>query len=282
VPEAIHHSRRALAFLSEHCTGVAWERTSAYATLFWSMSWAGDVKQVREELPQLLREGSARGDAISLRLLGVVHIPYLSLDRPNECIREVEMALQTPARMGFDLQRYGAMWELVDSYFYLGDYSRARNCLLEYWDAIITSFFLRVWRTLLVNSLILRGRSALACWLDSPGDGLLRAEVEEYAKRLKRVGSPWCDPMSKVLRAGLAVGQRRINDGARLLEEASEEFERASLHAYAASARHFCGLLRGDERGRHLQQMATEYLKSQEVVNPEAFMRAHLPGKWAQ
>jgi tetratricopeptide (TPR) repeat protein len=279
IAEARQHSRRALEYLNEHCTGVAWERTSAYAILFWSMGWAGDVKQAREQLPQLLREESARGDATSLRLLGLVHIPFLSLDRPDDCIREVELALRANARKKNDLQHYGAVWELVDSYFYLGDYARARGCLLATWGGM-GSAFARVWRTLMINRLYLAGRAALACWLENPMDAVLGAEVANYAKRLKRVGSPWCDPMSKVLRAGLAVGHGRRGDASRLLEEASEEFEKASLHAYAASARHFCGLIRGDEHGRRLMQSAAEFMKAQEVVNPEAFMRAHLPGKW--
>jgi hypothetical protein len=125
-------------------------------------------------------------------------------------IREVEVALRATTRKGFDLQRYGAMWELVESYFYIGDYVRARNCVLADWDATSKSLFDRVWRILLVTNLIMRGRTALACWLDNPKDSILRAEVEDDATRLKRIHSHWGDPMSKVLKAGLAAGDGRM------------------------------------------------------------------------
>jgi hypothetical protein len=282
IPETIMHSRRALTFLSEHCAGVDWERTSCYAVLFWSLGWGGEVKQAREELPQLLRDEAARGDAISLRLLAVVQLPYLSLDRPDECINEVEMALESPTQMKFDMRRFGAVLTLVDSYSYRGEYKRARDYLMANWQKMTDSLFSRILPTILFVNLIIRGRTALACWLDSPGDLIMRAEVEEYAKRLRRVGSPWSRPMSKVLRAGLAVGGGRRSDGARLLEEASGEFEKASLLAFAASARHFSGLMTGGERGRELMQSAAVFMKAQGVVNPDAFMRALLPGKWIQ
>ncbi len=282
IPEGITHGRQAVEFLRERCTGVAWETTAGYVLLFWSMCWAGHTREVREQLPALLKDGAARGDVnmeVSLRLLSYVHYYYLSLDRPHECIRECQRALGRWSRKGYHLQHYGGMFALVECYLYLGDYEQARQCLLADWDLMSRSFILR-WQTLLIMALFLRGRVALACWLENNRDTALRAEVEYYAKRLKKIHCAWCQPMSLVLQAGLVAGDGGNIEAARLLEHAGVEFEKVSLHGYASAALHVAGLLSGDERGRVLQTSATDFWHSQDVVNPSAFLRMYLPGRW--
>jgi hypothetical protein len=86
--------------------------------------------------------------------------------------------------------------------------------------------------------------------------------------------------MYRVLQAGLSAGERNHPGAAQHLEAAAEGFEKASLHAFASAARYFCGKLRNDERGRTLVESANAFLESQQVVNPAAFQRMLLPGKW--
>jgi len=282
VTEGIAHSREAINFLKEHCTGVAWELTSAYVLLFWFSCWSGFVKDIREHLPRLLKEGAARGDVnmeVSLRLLSHAHFWYLSLDQPHECIQDFQTAIERWSRRGYHLQHYGALFAFTESCFYLGDYSRARQYVIADWEIMSGSFILR-WQTLVIRALFLRGRSALACWLEEPRDNALRREVEHYAKRLKGIRSPWTLPMYHVLVAGLAVGGRNHIGAAQELEAAAEGFEKAALHAFASAARYFGGHLRNDEHGRALVASATLFLESQEVNNPVAFLRMLLPGRW--
>jgi len=281
VPEGIEHGREAVKFLRENCTGAAWEITAAYVLTFWSMCWAGRAKEVREQLPGLLKEGAARGDVnmeVSLRLLSFVHYYYLSLDQPHECLRESKRALARWSRKGYHLQHYGAMCALVESYLYLGDYQEARRYLLADWEVMSRSFILR-WQTLLIMALFLRGRVALACWLETRSDRTLRAEVEDYAKRLQKIRCSWGRPTSLVLKAGLAAGDGRNAEAARMLEEAGTEFEKISLHGYAAAAFHLAGRLEAS-RAKSLNASAALFWQSEGVVNPTAFMRMYLPGVW--
>jgi tetratricopeptide (TPR) repeat protein len=180
---------------------------------------------------------------------------------------------------GYHLQHYGATFIQVESYLYLGDYERAREELLRDWGPMSKSFILR-WRILTIMALFLRGRVALACWLQNPSDDVLRREVEDYAKRLKRIPSDWCEPMSRVLLAGLAAGEGRHAEAVRTLNEAYEGFEKLSLQAYASAARYYCGLLRQDELGRAQMGEAIAFMQSQDVRNPTAFSQMLLPGKW--
>jgi serine/threonine protein kinase len=282
IPEGIQDARKTVEYLRDNCTGVSWELTAGYVLLFWFLCWAGYVDEVRDLLPQLLREGAARGDVnveVSLRLLSYVHYYYLADDRPNDCLLESQRALEKWSGSGFHLQHYGAMFTHVESYLYMGDYSRARDYLVKAWEPMSKSFILR-WQILRVMAFFLRGRVALACWLGNRGQTDLCREVEHYAKRLKGVRSAWGDPMASVLLAGLAVGKDRRLDGARMLEESSEKFKKISLHAYSSAAAYLSGMLRGDAYGRKLVDASEQFLKSQHVRYPEAFFRMLLPGKW--
>jgi hypothetical protein len=170
---------------------------------FWFLCWAGYVENVRELLPRLLKEGAARGDVnmeVSLRLLSYVHYAYLSVDQPDRCISECREALSRWSRRGYHLQNYGATFSLVECHLYLGEYERARTILATDWDRMSRSFILR-WQTLRIMVLFLKGRTALACWLDRRDDAALRREVLDCARKLARIRSHWTKPMADVLRA---------------------------------------------------------------------------------
>lgn len=143
------------------------------------------------------------------------------------------------------------------------------------------SFILR-WQTLQIMVFFLKGRAALACWLERPQEPALRNEVELCARKLARIRSRWTSPMAGVLHAGLAAGDGRGDEASQRLEAAAEGFQTASLMGYAAAARHFAGLLATGERGRILMKSAADFLQSQHVVRPAAFLRMPLPGAWTR
>jgi serine/threonine protein kinase/tetratricopeptide (TPR) repeat protein len=280
VPEGIRDSRKTIDHLRQKCTGVSWELTAGHVLLIWFTCWAGYVDEVRDLFPQLLREGAARGDLnveVSLRLLTAVHYYYLSDDRPDECLAETRRALERWSPSGFHIQHYGALFSHVESYLYLGDYARAREYLIKAWEPMSKSFILRR-QILTIKAFFLRGRVALACWLQDRGKVHLRREVEHYAKRLKWIRSAWSDPMASLLFAGLVAGDGRRTEAAQLLEDSSEKLKKISLHAYASAAAHFSGVLRSDAYGSAQINASAQFLKSQRVRNPTAFLRMLLPG----
>jgi hypothetical protein len=227
-----------------------------------------------------LREGAARGDVnvqVSFRLLSYAHYYYLADDCAEKCLVENRQALDRWSSHGFHLQHYGALFAEVECHLYMGNYARAREHLLQMWQPLSQSFILR-WRILTVMALFLRGRVALACWSEARGDRALSAEVEYYAKRLDWIDFPWCGPMACALRGGLAAGTGRNLDAVRLFEDASNKFESISLHAYAAAAQHACGTLLGGDQGRTQILRATSFLDSQQVRNPQAFLRMLISG----
>jgi len=277
IPQGIENSRFAIGFLRGHCTGMAWELTAAHVLLFWFTLWAGYPDEVRELFPQLLREGAARGDVNVEDSLRFLSYYYLSADRPDECLKESRRVLESSG--GFHLQHYGATLTCVETYLYMGDYSSAKEQLLKAWGPMSKSFILR-WQIFRILAFFLRGRVALACWLADRRDSALRTEVEYYAKRLERIPSAWCQPMTGLLAAGLAAGDDNPADAVRALEEAHDGFEKVALHGYASAAAYVCGLLRGDEKGLAQIHKAEEFFKVHDFKNPTAFLRILIPGKW--
>jgi serine/threonine protein kinase len=281
LPDGIKDASRTIEHLRQNCTGVSWELTAAHVLLIWFKCWAGYVDEVRELFPQLLREGAARGDLnveVSIRLLTAIHYYYLSDDRPEECLAQTRRALEKWSVAGFHIQHYGALFGNVESYLYMGDYARARQYLVKAWEPMSKSFILRR-QILTVKAFFLRGRVALACWLDSRGNIELRREVEHCAKRLKGIRSSWGGPMAGLLYAALAVGDHRKDEACRLLDESAEKLTKISLHAYASAATYLSGALRADAAGKAQIDSAKQFLVSQHVRKPEAFLRMLVPGK---
>jgi len=278
IPQGIDNSRFAIEFIREHCTGMAWELTAAHVLLFWFTFWSGYADEVRELYPQLLREGAARGDVNvedSLRFLSYYH---LSADHPEECLKESHSVMKSLG--GFHLQQFGATLTCVETYLYLEDYTSAREQLLRAWMPMSQSFILR-WQIYRILAFSLRGRVALACWLADRSNSTLRSEVEYYAKRLKRIGLAWCQPMRSILLAGLAAGDGSRNAAVQGLEEAQDGFEKISLHGYASAASYSSGVLRRDEKGLSQMRSAQRFFEDHDFKNPTAFIRMLIPGKWA-
>jgi eukaryotic-like serine/threonine-protein kinase len=282
VPEGIINSRAAIEFYREHCTGVTWETTTAHAMLYWFLCWAGQVEQVRDELPQLLKDGAARGDVnlqVSLRLIAYTHYAYLCSDRAEESIRECQWALAHWSRRGFHIQDFGAMFNIAESHLYLGNNIAARDYVMNSWQKMTGSLFLR-WQVLRIIAWFLRGKVTLGCWEADPKSAVLRRDLQRCVSGLKRTALPWSEPMTNTLEAGFAAGQGRRTEAIQRLNKAIDGFDRVSLRAMAAATRHFCGVLQGGELGRAQMTSAADFLQAQQVVNPASFLRMLLPGSW--
>jgi tetratricopeptide (TPR) repeat protein len=282
IPDGIIHSRNAVGFLRERCTGVAWELTASYVLLFYFLSWAGRVQEVSELLPQLMKEGTARGDInmeASLMLVSYSHLAYVSANRAEDYLRERARCLQLWSREGIHLQHYGALVGLVETLLYMGDYTRAQRELLTNWDVLSRSFILR-WQILRIMVLFLRGRVAVARLLDEPQDRSLRSELRICIKQLERIRSPWSLPMTHLLRAGLAAADSKRDDAMRYLEAAYQGFNGISLNAYAAASQYHCGMLRSGEWGRKLVDEASRFFLEQNVKDLKGVVRMLVPGKW--
>ena len=274
------HAEEAVSFLREKCTGVTWELTTVYLLLFAFRGWTGQIKGMREELMQLLKEGAARGDVnveVSLRLLSCNHYAYLSSDESAECLLYTRESLAQWSKRGFHLQHFGGLYITIETHLYMGEYAAARSGLMAKWAEMSRSLILN-WRILMTLAYFLRGRVMLACWFLDRKNRALEADVESCKEKLQRMHFSWARPMSTLLRAGLAAGRGSRREALQGLTEAHQQFSAIEMHGYAAAARYARSFLRSDAGGRAEAQESILFFQSQGVKNCEAFLKLFLPG----
>ena len=89
---------------------------------------------------------------------------------------------------------------------------------------------------------------------------------------------PWSDPITLLLRAGIAYHTGKTGLALRHLHDAADRFDRADMNLYVAVARRRIGALQNDAPGRELQRQADEWMAVQNIKNPSAMTRMLAPG----
>jgi hypothetical protein len=74
----------------------------------------------------------------------------------------------------------------------------------------------------------------------------------DIARRIASEKMSWSDPFALLIRAAIASGQNKPEQGVSLLSEAVEGFELADMALYAAASRRRLGQMLGGERGAEL------------------------------
>ena len=124
-----------------------------------------------------------------------------------------------------------------------------------------------------------RGRTALAAWLEGTDSRELRVEIEEFARRLAKLRSPWGDALSNVLRAGVMAGFGRRPDALLLLQRAEEFLRKQDLRLLAAAVLRRRGELEG-ETGADRVAAADAFMRSENILRPDRMTAMILPGNW--
>jgi hypothetical protein len=165
----------------------------------------------------------------------------------------------------------------VQTALYRGDGRAAWQLLAEQESNLRRSMLTWV-QALRIETLYLRGRSAIAIAAANPSEHRLLTAARICARGIAREGMPWSDPIALLLRAGIAAADRQPDAAGTLLQDAAERFDRADMKLYAAVTRRRLGALRNDEQGRELQKQAEAWMVSQQIRNPVSLTRMLAPG----
>jgi eukaryotic-like serine/threonine-protein kinase len=97
---------------------------------------------------------------------------------------------------------------------------------------------------------------------------------------MEREKTLWGDALARLIYAGIASIKGDKDAAINLLSSAEERFRSADMTLYAAAAHRRRGELTGGDGGRNLIAAADEWMKSQQIKNPERMTRMLAPGSW--
>ena len=255
----------------EHCTGVAWELSTARLFALRCRQFLGEMRIMAERFPILLRDAEDRGDRyFATNVVLFSHYVYLSDDQPAKASEQIENAIRDWSHAGFHVQH---MWHLragVEIALYEGRGTQAWTTLEQSWETARTSLVARVQFTRMVLEDV-RGRAALAAAAEATEERehLLDA-AGRAAKRLDAEKAPWGTALAMLIRAGQCFARGNAEEGLRGLRTAEPLLQQLDMHLHAAAVRRRLGHPSG-----------TEWMTAQGIRNPEAMTRLLLPSTLA-
>jgi hypothetical protein len=272
-------TERAGAFLREHCLGVWWELDNSNFYSLLVLYYLGELKQLQDKLPGVLKEAEDRGDlyaATNVRTR-ISCLTRLIQDQPALAREELKEAIALWPRSAFRLQNLFELFGQVECSLYTGDANEAWEHLASRWPAVRRSLMLRL-QSVLINSFYLRGRSAIAAAGAEGGDSRLLEVAEKAARRIEREKMPWGNALARLMRAGISSVSGERDAAVSLLESAEKQLAAVDMALHAAAARRRRGELLAGGEGAALVAAADEWLRGQGIRNPARIVALLAPG----
>jgi len=280
---ALRLAEHAERYLSEECSGVAWERATSIQLRttgsFHLGEWATAAGDAELSPGAVVEEAKARGDVYAMvASIPAATVRFLVSDEPllgRQFIHDTIAALPgnrflVPNVWAFNLEVYIAL--------YTGDGEGAWSLVESRWPALSASFFLRV-EYLAIIVLDVRARAAVAAATNDRHARLVK-EALRCARTLARKRSRWAHAVSVLIQAEVASIRRQWDLVLELLERAEFAFQAVEMAHCVAACRYRRGTLIGGEKGRALLSAAHEWASSQGVVNPVRTFDMLAPGRW--
>jgi hypothetical protein len=263
---------------------VDWELTWVILWRMEILTWRGEIRELLDRLPAVLKEVTERGNLLLEFLLRgcVAWIARLAADRPDEASREMRRAddLLTP---DLAFLRFFQLNGRVEIALYRGDAPAAWRTIDQAWPALQRSSLLAV-QLDATRFLQVRGRAALALasTLDrqSSAHRMLERRIRKDLRRIEAHRLAWGDPLAQLLRAGLETLRRGPEAALDHLAMAEAGFESADMELYAAVSRRRRGQLLGGADGDRFVREADRWMSGQGIRNPARMAAVLAPGAW--
>jgi serine/threonine protein kinase len=276
---ALEFCSRAEITFREHCTGVAWEISTASAFSLWSLTRMGLIAELNRRCPALLQEAQERGDRYAVTNLStqIMTLVRLAADDPDEARRGLERVMSQWSQKGYHVQHHDALLAFVPLELYCGHPRAAWERVLAEWSAFKWSLLSQV-QDLRIEMLQLRAYCALAMASSATDpQPYLRAATRD-ASKLRRERMPWTAALAAYINGAVAALRGGLTTASVLLREAVAEFDGLEAHLHAAATRRCLGCMVGGEDGAALSAKADAWMKAEGVKNPDRMTAAYAPG----
>ncbi len=266
---------RARRLLREHCAGATWEANCAEFFYLGSLLFQGHIREVAEQVPELLAAARERGNLyFETELRTRMNLVWLAADEPDEGERQANEAMQRWSHRGFHRQHYNHVLARVQTELYRGRASEAWQAITGSWSDFERTQLLRV-QFLRIETSYLRARAALLMAANGRDSGRLLSTAIRDARRIASFRLPWTNALALLLRAGIAAAQERPTEAADMLNAAVLAGDEAGMHLYAAVARR----RRAELEGRESDLLAADtWMATQGIKRPDRIARLLAPG----
>ena len=274
-------AQRGETILRERCTGVTWELDTTHIYSLRGLFYLGEIREICERLPPLLRDARARDDRFAETSLATRHgyVVRLAADDPLAATAELREAIAGWSDRAFYMQHYYALVSECDVALYVGRPAEALRVLDARLGALRASRLLRV-HHLRIEWRHLHARAALALAAEGSDREKHLAAALEDVRRIERERVEWGDALASLIRAGIASIAGDAGEAVERLTAAERGFDAADMGLYAAVARFRRGEVQGATDGRRLEESARSWMGSQQIANPQGFARMLAPGRF--
>jgi hypothetical protein len=279
IRDGLEHSRKAIRMLSELGIAQTWEGSTAKLGLIWFLSWGGRIREMSELVPGILDEARSRGDVYTYvinRCGAPSHWADLAADNPDRALEQVAQALAQWSQVRYDCPHFGAVYASVECELYAGRIDQAHNRLLAEWPALKRSLLFRRCQPFRILLFYLRGRTALATWIEQRDNRILIREIELYISQLKNARSPWGTALGEAIESSLEAGRGHISKAILLLDSAETILNQQDFRLLAAAISRRRGELEGED-GRFRVQAADAFMRSENILRPDRVTYTILP-----
>ncbi|HTU60750.1 MAG TPA: hypothetical protein VMF89_19995, partial [Polyangiales bacterium] len=269
----------ALAWLLQHCSEVPFELAGTRVYTQNTQFHLGQHQELAKRAPALVEDALLRGDMYQSILLstGFATPAWLSCGGLQLAGPHLDKARRRIQRQRqYQWSDYMLLLAELSAGLYEGRQDPVLQMADEQWSALEQSQLLRLQLCRALTHYTCGG-AALARLRDGGGSAY-RVRVDAHLGALRGLGIDYGVAFCAVLRAGLALHERKEAQAAVHLRAAIACFETCGMQMYAACARLRLGQLLGGEEGRASLRDAQATFVSQAVFDAESSAELFVPG----
>jgi hypothetical protein len=245
----------------------------------------GEWDRMGRELPGRRADAEQRGDRYTINTVSVRFGPLLRMaaDQYDRARKEFDAACRLLPEGAFVLLRRLEVCSGIDLELYGGNPNAAHHRLTEAWPKLAA--MCRVWQNGRIEMLFYRARIALARAAQSNSqpqaqEALSRALADAEALAPE---APWAEALASLVRATVQHARGRDTRATiAALDASGAQLAACHMHHYAAAADFRRGMLMDNADGRDLVESASEWMTSQNMMNPARMVDLLAPGPWAR